>query len=55
MIFMLKNLRTGEVLYAAKGYKSVRDWGIRNGFIKVEKTQNFRHIDMGDCDILVAR
>ena len=49
--FGLYDTRTGECIYKATGMKFVQNWAIQNGYIKVEKTNNFRHILMGDFDI----
>ena len=49
--FGLYDERTGECLHKAMGRKTVQKWAIQKGYIKVERTKNFRHILMGDFDI----
>ncbi len=51
MEFGLYDTRSGECIHKATGYKTVQKWAIQKGYIKVERTKNFRHILMGDYDI----
>jgi len=51
MEFGLFDTRTGECIHKATGRKAVQSWAIQKGYIKVERTKNFKHILMGDFDI----
>ncbi len=54
MEFVLVNTVTGDVIYRAVGRIKVRNFAIRKGFVKQERTKNFVHIVMGDYDIRPA-
>ena len=50
-MFKLENQVTGKIAKTGNSLTEVKQWAIKNGLYKVEKSRYFRHIICGDWDI----
>jgi hypothetical protein len=51
MMMKIENQVTGEVVKTGATTTELKNWAIRTGLFKVERTRGFRHILQGDWAI----